>query len=317
MKISVKWNLLYLWLVVGLLVPLEAPPLCAQPPPKVLAIVSHNALPYEEALEGFEQHLAHSPLRPEVEIARIEGDAIKAAEEIERASRKGFALILTLGAIAAAAAAESETSIPVVAGLVLNSDEQRGNQNIHWVFLDIPFEVQFHWLTRILPGVRNIGIMYNPEKTEEKIQSAVSIARKHGLNLYPQKIERPSDIPEALSFLSRRVDALLGIPDQSIYTRQTTQHILLFSLRNRIPFIGLSEAWVRAGAFYSLDRDYRDVGLQSAEKAEKILSQGSDTQHAKSSFPRKFVYILNLKTAGHMRIAIPDEIIQGAHKVYR
>ncbi len=317
MKISAKWNLLFIWLVVGLSVSFEAPPSHARSSPKVLAVVSHNALPYEQALEGFEQHLAQSAIRPKLEIVRIGGDGIQARKEIERAAQEDFALILTLGSIAATAAAESGTQVPVVAGLVLNSDEQRGNRNIHWVFLDIPFEVQFHWLTRILPNARNIGIMYDPEKVGQKIESAIPLARQYGLTLYPQRIERPSDIPEALSFLSRRVDALLGIPDQNIYTSQTTQHILLFSLRNRIPFIGLSEAWVRAGAFYSLDCDYRDIGLQCAELAEEILTKGNNPKRAKPSFPRKVFYILNLKTASHMRITIPDEIIQGAHKVFR
>jgi putative ABC transport system substrate-binding protein len=36
--------------------------------------------------------------------------------------------------------------------------------------------------------------------------------------------------------------------------------LLLFSFRHKLPLIGLSEAWVQAGALYALDWDYRELG---------------------------------------------------------
>ncbi len=317
MKIPAFLITLFLCLPIVPCLFLEVSPLRAESQPKVLAVVSHSAEPYTEAVKGLEDHFSALPLKPKLEVVQIDGDTGRAKAAMERAGHEGFHLVVTLGSVAAKAAAESDLTIPVVAGLVLNLEERRGNGNIHWVFLDIPMEVQFEWLSRILPNARNIGIMFDPLQSGPRVEAAIQMAERHGLSMYPQRIERPSDIPEALTFLSKRVDALLGIPDHNLYNPQTTQHILLFSLRNRIPFIGLSEAWVRAGAFYSLDCDYRDVGLQCAELAEAILTGRKTPQPDQPIFPRKVVYILNMKTAGHMKIGVSQEIIEGAHKVFR
>jgi putative ABC transport system substrate-binding protein len=90
----------------------------------------------------------------------------------------------------------------------------------------------------------------------------------------------------------------------------------LFSFRNRMPFSGLSASWVKAGALYALDRDYEDLGAQCAEMALKVL----DGKHAGSippARPRKVRYVLNLRTAEHLKLNLPSELVDGAAEVYR
>jgi hypothetical protein len=56
----------------------------------------------------------------------------------------------------------------------------------------------------------------------------------------------------ALAALTNSADVLWGIADDMVMTTETARSILLFSLRNRLPLIGLSGAWVKAGALMAL-----------------------------------------------------------------
>ncbi|MBM4256658.1 MAG: hypothetical protein FJ147_12275 [Deltaproteobacteria bacterium] len=109
---------------------------------------------------------------------------------------------------------------------------------------------------------------------------------------------------------------LWGIADQTVLSPRTAEPILLFSFRNRIPFAGLSTSWAKAGALYALDRDYKDVGTQCGELALKIL-RGTPAGTLPPQTPRKVAYALNLKTAEHMKLSLPQPLIDGAQQVFR
>jgi putative ABC transport system substrate-binding protein len=99
-----------------------------------------------------------------------------------------------------------------------------------------------------------------------------------------------------------------------VFNPQTAQSILLFSLRHRIPFVGLSLSWVSAGALYALDRDYQDIGRQCGELALQVI-HGARAGALPPSAPRKVVYSVNLKTARQLKVEIPHSLVEGAQKV--
>jgi putative ABC transport system substrate-binding protein len=136
-----------------------------------------------------------------------------------------------------------------------------------------------------------------------------------GLTLFAQAIETPRDIPGALNRLAGAVDVLWGLADHVVLSPETAQPLLLFSLRNRIPFVGLSASWAKAGALYALDRDYGDLGAQCGELAMAILD-GRPPESLPPASPRKVVYAINLKTARHMKITLPDGLVRGAAEVF-
>ena len=72
--------------------------------------------------------------------------------------------------------------------------------------------------------------------------------------------------------------------------------MLLFSFRQQIPFVGLSDEWVKAGALYALERDYPDLGAQAGGLAVKILGE-TPPRALPPQTPRTILYDINLKTA--------------------
>jgi putative ABC transport system substrate-binding protein len=109
---------------------------------------------------------------------------------------------------------------------------------------------------------------------------------------------------------------LWSLNDPVVYNPETARSLLLFSLRNRIPMVGQSGAWVRAGALYALDRDYDDVGAQCAQLTALILA-GAMPATVTPVPPRKVRYIVNARTAADIGVALPEAILRGAAEVVR
>ena len=105
-------------------------------------------------------------------------------------------------------------------------------------------------------------------------------------------------------------------PFRPVLNRQTAKAVLLSSFHNRIPFVGLSSAWVKAGALYALNWDYSDIGAQSGEIALRVL-QGTPPGTIPPVPPRKVQYALNLKTASHMKLDLTPQLIDAALETFK
>ena len=281
----------------------------------VVVFKSQDVAPYDEAVEGFKEALHNNSAQATFVVRSLNGDDTKTKAVIEESLEIKPDLIFTLGPSATKIVAEKTSAIPIVSGMILKSDILKNSENVTGIFLDYPIETQFAWIKRFLPDANTIGVIYNPENNQTKVDEAEMWADKSGFNLISEKISSPREIPSALERLSKRVDVLLGIPDKMVYTQQTAKQILLFSFRNRIPFIGFSSSWVKAGALYALDWNYRDIGRECGDSAVKIL-QGKNPHALSPNREKSISYSLNLKAAERMKIDFPEDLVKAAKNVY-
>jgi len=283
--------------------------------PSVAVLVSAAGAPYEEALSGFRQYLQAKGIKADIAVHQLAGDAAKAASVVSSFRKSPPKLVVTLGMLATENVLRETPDIPVVAAMILKSEVLKKADNATGVVLEISLVTQLQWLKKVMPKATTIGIIFNPAENREKIDAVARIAQKMGLKVSAQEVRSPTDIPGALERLASDADVMLGISDSLVLTPQTAKLILLFSFRNKIPFIGPSAAWVKAGALYALDGDYADMGAQCGEAAVKIL-QGTPASSIPLGTPRKTVFTLNRKTAEEMSLSIPDDIAREAKVVY-
>lgn len=283
---------------------------------RIAVFVSYDAPPIEAVLAGFKEHLGRQGTAAVYEIyplSKADGQATRPPAAVRE---NGTGLILALGSLALETAGREAAGIPVVAGMVLREEDIRRGRGATGVFLEFPLETQFAWLRRMLPEARRVGVVYNPQENRETIEAARKAAARMGLELVAREVSAPPELPDALESLANRADVLWGISDSVVVTPQTARSLLLFSFRNRIPFIGLSSAWAKAGAFYALDRDYRDLGRQCAELALQVLA-GAEAGSLPPLAPRRVNYSLNLKTAEQMKIQVPPSLRRGAEQLFQ
>jgi putative ABC transport system substrate-binding protein len=290
----------------------------------VIAVIeSQNIEPYNAALEGFKRGLKGQGFSCTGFIEYgLKGEKANSLHIIEEIRDKKPDLILTLGSISTAAVLENIKDIPVVFSMILNpvasgfvkSLESSGN-NATGVSMDIPIKTQFANLKMLIPEMKRIGTLYNPRKTRAIVSEASGIARKMGLELVAESVDSDRDVPEALEELAKQVDALWAVVDNTVYNPQSARYILLFTLRNKIPFMAFSVNFVEAGALMALYCDYNDIGRQSAEIAIKIL-RDQKPNNIPISPPRDINIAINRRVAEVIGIEIPPSILYRTDKIF-
>jgi putative ABC transport system substrate-binding protein len=282
--------------------------------PLIVVVKAKSSGPYEEVLDGFRSCLDDLGIEARLDLHTINGDIETVDRILDGAVSRDAKLVFTIGTAVTERAISENPGIPIVYSLVMD-EVQAISADITGVTMEFSVSSHFLWMTRFLPKARRVGVLYNPKNNGERIVRAKVEAMKMGLVLEAEAVDKPQDIPAALERIAKRVDVLWGIPDDVVLNPQTAKQLLLFCYRNRIPFIGPSKAWVKAGALYALDRDYRDIGSQCGEIASSILA-GTGPRSINAQSPKRTVYFVNSKTARHMKLNIDKKLLASADGVY-
>jgi putative ABC transport system substrate-binding protein len=282
----------------------------------IAVIKTREAEPYEVALRSLRRTLKEKGVHAPVEEFLLGEDGKD--ERLAELRKKNPQLVVTLGSAATERVARVIKDAPVLFCMALNpmasglvrSMAASGN-NLTGASLDIPPHVQFDALRALVPNVKRIGVIYNPQETETVVQQGRKAAKDLGLELHAVPISSGEKVPEALRALDKNVDALWAVADSTAFTPASAEFIFLHTLRNKLPFMGLSPAFVKAGALLALAIDYQDVGAQCGGLATKLLS-GENPSSLPVTTPQKVVLHVNLKTAETIGLKIPSERLKGA-----
>jgi putative ABC transport system substrate-binding protein len=259
---------------------------------RLIVVSSDEAPPYQQALAGIQK------------ISGITVEAQLLGPDVQSAPSGAFArlgrdtALVALGTRASELVARSGSSSPLVSCLVLSPDTARGAPNAQVVAIDVPIEAQIEALRTFLPQVRTIGILFDPAINAKRIEGIATALAGAGYQTRLAPVTSHAMLPQALANLPNAVDAILAIPDTTVYTQQASKALLLFSFRNSIPLIGLTEAWVKAGALYALEWDYEELGAYCGALALRTLQS---SKAPLPPLPRPHVAI-NLRSAEQLRI---------------
>jgi len=289
---------------------------------QISIMVSQRSEAHNAALTAFLQAIEKSQ---QIETITYNlGGNMKMGIEAAKWIRKGKPnLVLAVGTTAALAAKKELMDIPIVFCMVLNPASsglvkhmKSSGGSITGASLDIPLETQYKYIKMLIPDVKSIGVIYNPEETGILVQEAVRVAKAGNISLTAKAISSEREVPDALKSMLNKVDILWSVADGTVFSPQSTQYILLTTLRARVPFMGLSPAFVKAGALMALSCDYTDIGKQAAEIAKSILD-GENPGDIPIAVPRKISLYINLRTAEHIGLSIPKSAIKLADEVIR
>ena len=282
--------------------------------PLIVVVSAKSTGPYELVLNGFRSSLENRGFKGRFDVHTVGNQMGEVDSILAYAADAGADLIFTIGSNITEHVARRKPDIPVIYSLVMDT-AGIDRFDCTGVVLEFSVDSHFDWLGRFLPKARKIGILYNPETNGHKVEQARQFAARNGLVIETEAVEKPHDIPAALDRIANRVDVLWGIPDEIVLNPKTAKQLLLFCYRNRIPFIGPSKAWVKAGALYALDRDYADIGSQCAGMAGAILG-GRETGSIRCETPKKISYYVNMNTVRHMKLDIDKQLLAKADGVY-
>jgi len=248
-----------------------------------VVVYESGAEVYTEALEGVTGVLGPDAFR------LVDLQAATSARDLAAAlDNKELRLVIAVGSRAATEVRAHRAGIPLVTTMVLRSAEADSSSG--HVDLEIPLAAQLGVMRALWPQRLRAGIIRNPALSRFSSEALDARARKEGFTPVIVDCDRPAGLLKAMAALKGKVDFVLCLPDPDLYTPVTIKPLVLASLEGRLPLVGFTPAFVRAGAAAGIYPDYRDAGRQAAEMAQSLLRGEAAGAGAG---PRKFQVAVN------------------------
>ena len=184
-------------------------------------------------------------------------------------------LAISLGVDALRAISAAKSRIPLLTTMSFQSDLKNSGilelPDVHVagaMWMDLSIQQIVTGIRVVFPDISKIAVIRNPKHPEssEKARQAIS-----GVNLRFVDCPGPSDLLPELRRLKGQVECVICMPDSTLYNKTTVEPLILSSLELRLPLIGFSSSFVRAGAALGVYPDFADIGRQTAELAERCL----------------------------------------------
>lgn len=149
------------------------------------------------------------------------------------------------------------------------------------------------------PGIIN-SKQIEPDNQQKEILKLLN------LKLTQYQALRSADLLPTIRHLKQQSDALIMLPNQRLYNRDTLKGVLLTAYRNRIPIISYSPAHVRSGALASIYSSPGDIGRHLNEILSKILSKRPETGQT-LHYARYYSIKINRRVAHSQEFELPEE----------
>jgi putative ABC transport system substrate-binding protein len=316
-----KMNLVKKLTLAILLFPLLCPSVSADQK-RIVILKNSGSASFLKAEEGLKKEIRKSEIEARLIEYDVSDESKPGLEIIQKIRDSQPDLIITIGSRSTAIVSQKINDIPTVFCMVLNpvssgfvQGMQSSENNLTGASLDIPVRIQLEKFKLMVPRLEKLGVLFTPD-SKQVIMEAKRVCQNIGIELLPELIYSEKEIPGALEALAQEVDGLWAVADTVIFTSQSTQYILLYTLRNGLPFMGLSPSFVKAGALFSLACDHKDVGRQTGELALRVLS-GEKPSQVSITIPRMIYLCLNLRTADQIDLKIPEKIVSVAKEVFK
>lgn len=278
----------------------------------LVIVTSRSASPYSNVVVSFKETLLSHQNNIDIFELNIE-DEKTAADLNSSIETIKPTLILTLGTPATKAVRQIFGSLKVVYTMILNP--AKSNVSPPGISMDIPFEAKLSEFKRIFPAVKTIGTIYSSEYSP-LFEEAFQACAKLGLRLIGKKIASQNEFSSALEEVLDKTDGFLMVADPNVYLPKTTEQLLISGIQRKIPVIGLSASYAKAGAIIAFDCDYEDLGRQTAELFLRILAGENQAVRETAAVPRRITYSLNLLVAERIGIKLSPEVIRKAGEVF-
>jgi putative ABC transport system substrate-binding protein len=230
---------------------------------RILVVLSDNLTPYENFANTFRQNL---PASFQVTIL----------ENPERFSEndQGKDLIVSVGA-KATDWITGKTRTPILAVMVPGAEytgqpeKPSQTRQITAIYIDQPWSRQLALLNAALPGRRNVGVLYSPD-TKLNLQALRNELNGHGYKLTTRKVLSNESLATDLKEVLQHSDVLLAVPDSNVFNSSNIRYILLSSYRQHVPLVGLSQAYVNAGALCAIFSTPEQFAAQASVMANQF-----------------------------------------------
>jgi len=258
-----------LLLLLGLVAPIGG---AVHPPEagdQVIIVTSSGVAAYDEVLEGLRKGIG----RQSVYVLDLkQRDAEQLLQEALRL--KTIKVVVTIGSDAAEVVVGRQPAAPVIAAATMPHlfPNDATHRPLAVIPVQTPLPALLENVKRVFPAKSRLGIIRNPTIADTGPEAMKMAAEASGFSLRIVDCPGPGQLLEALQSLKDLVDLVLCFPDASLYNSATVKPLVLASLRYRLPLVGFSESFARAGAVLGVYPDFGETGARAADLVLKVLN---------------------------------------------
>ena len=283
----------------------------------------------EEHLRGFQQGLQRAGF--------VDGDNVSilyrsADNEMDRLpalaidlARRGVAVIVAAGHLAAFAAKNATATIPVLfvaaddpvkLGLVPSLARPGGNLTGVNILATELVAKRLALLRELLPAAARVAVLVDPTQktiTEATLQGVESAARAMALQIQVLNASNGREIGEAFAAIERERPDALFVSIGLLFTARRVQ-LATLATRYMVPMTTGNRQITEAGGLMSYGADIKDAFRQLGDYAGRIL-KGEKPADLPVVQATKFELVINVETARILGLTVPSSLLATVDEV--
>jgi putative ABC transport system substrate-binding protein len=231
-------------------------------------------------------------------------------------------VIVASGPPAAVAAKAATATIPVVfvagldpvgAGIVASLSHPGGNLTGFYLYIGGLVAKKLELLREMAPELTRFAVVVNPGNPSAKLDaSEIEIASRTGFQAQTINAATDAEIDSAYAELSGRKAAVIIGTDTFYFDHR--ESIVAVAAQRRVPTIYYAREFIIAGGLMSYGANISDVYLQAGVYVARVL-KGEKPSEMPVQQPTTFEFVLNLKTAKALGLAVPATLLGRADEV--
>jgi putative ABC transport system substrate-binding protein len=236
----------------------------------VLIVLSKKFALYEKAIKGFKAHFDGST---EQVVMASPDELLKLVLKINPK------VILTVGLRAAKITRMKVNDVPIVFCMamnpIVNGLRTETSTGVH---LEPSVIDQLKAVTKIIPHVKQIGIIYDPNRTGRLVAEFRDAAAELKMEIVAVEVKNQEESLKALREMPEKAQSLWLLRDPTVLTRNLFNQALILQQKKRLPVLAYSPQFVRKGAFFSYSASYQRQGKKAAELVKALIAGKSLTE---------------------------------------
>ncbi len=230
------------------------------------------------------------------------------SEEAEQRLQESWRLIITVGGKAATLVAQKNLTSPVLHTVLPRNTFKhlgydRRNRKVTAIYIDQPLNRKLSLIKESMPGRERVGVLIG-KSNQVQVEELKRLGARFGLTIQLGVVDDEKKIGVTLRKLLKKSDVLLALPDPTVFNQRTVKNILLSSYHNRVPVVGFSAAYVKAGAIAAVYSSPEEIGKHIGEQVGSLLFRHNGTLPP-PSYPKYFSVSTNKSVADSLQILMP------------
>lgn len=286
-KPSAKYNFRPVLLAIAIV---SAAHITAVAAESVVAIVSSETGPYQDALAGLKQELGESV--PTFFLSRGE-------PQIPNSVR----VVVAFGAKAALRNYPDQAVLvyALAPGTIIES------QTAVKICMEPDHAILMKTMKKLDPGIKRLGILWISPRFQTYANELQAASRALNITIESSSLETSADVPDHLRKLYGRIDAFWLLPDPLLINAVSLPIIMEFSRSNKVPVFVPTAGLVEQGATASIGPSFREMGRQAGSAVRKILD---DAPRESKIYSTNVGIVINKTVVAQLGLQIPEEVLR-------